>query len=179
MTEMVNQSKELHWQDLSPLEAAQAVFGGFCHRVNNSLMPLNNLSGEDVTIFMKGFMIDFSKPPNYQELIEGKMTEEAIRETARWIKNKIREQFRQLRGEGQEIKIEEWFEKIERASFQLGEKEKQAVERGLEELKKSWVNLERLAEGKPIDPEVPLEEYPGGKVIFDFTKDLTVKDGKS
>jgi len=179
-------SDSISWKDLSPKEAMGAFFNGYAHFVNNKLTSLLCISRSEQESDSERLSTEINKLVKAlstegislkEANLNSKTAEEAIRETAGWLKSKIEGKIRDCLGvlpEGEDP-FKAWFEKVKESHSQfysLEGKEKLVIigKESLERIKQIWENLEALA-----DPQrkinirvVSEEELAGGGTIFDF-----------
>lgn len=181
----------LLWQELTPEEASQAVFGGYSHFANNRLTPLNCVQFYDLNTEQskKHSRLIQSLSVNLQEAFlefEQKSTEfeqgstgQAVRLTAQWLKKKIEEKIKK----DLELPLDEkepakfWFRQAEGFYFlkELSGEDRQTIKKVLEDVKTIWENLEALADPKrEIKPDAKLEKSSGAGKIFNFREQLTL-----
>lgn len=164
------ENNPIKWQNLSPEEASEAVFGGFCHTVNNALMGLLNHESQSpgpIQELLRVLPLDFESPPPPA----GESPEEAIRETAKKIKARIEKKLR-------EEEIENWLNRVLNEIYGIFEGEEPELSE-LSIIKKAVKNLIGLVEEKPINPQAPLERSGNQPPIFNFKEDLIIEDGKN
>lgn len=170
------------WQELPAEQAAKAVFGGYCHVVNNALAPLRlielySLDKETLkkhNLLLESFAargLSFPQPDAQEK------SENVIRKTASGFKREIEKRTRKNLQLGKEKDPgQEWFGQAQSLYFfeGLSDRDRQIFERSLATVRLAWENLKALADPKKeIKPDAKFDEGVG-KPIFDFTHKLTL-----
>lgn len=163
-------------KDLDPQGLANAVYRGFEHSINNGLSPLvmvirvENLDLTEILCAPK-----VNKPLDREALLEITDREQAIRQTAKWLKTKIEEEVSTvLQGIEREKVMTEWLKVVRGLAISWGEEQSRPAEElkmvngSIDEIQRAWKILLRLADpSKEIPYDLFVENTLG--IVFDFS----------